>query len=321
MTEEFRPKFQNKIGLCFSCDDNYVKILAVALKSIVENSSSNNEYDIIVMHTDISESSFEILKQVCNKVNFSIRLYDVSEFLKNYDNNLFYLSFYYNISTYYRLFITDIFRNFERVIYFDADMIFTDDVAKLYDIDFDDNYLIASNDLYMHILIHYKLDDWEEYLKNTLRMNNPYNYVQAGVLIFNIKKCIENNLSKKLIERLQEIGKPRIVDQDVINSLLENKIKNMPNEWNLDLNIFDLIKRFGANKVSKTAKEKFYEAYKNVKIIHYAGQIKPWEHLFMPKSYEFWKYAIKTPALKEVVLEIFSKRTRKLELLFKIYWA
>ena len=156
-------------------------------------------------------------------------------------------------------------------------------------------------------------------------MKDPYNYIQAGVLIFNIKKCIENNLSQNLIERLREIGKPRIVDQDVINSLLEYKIKNMPNEWNLDLNIFDLIKRFGANKVSKLAKEKFYKAYKNVKVIHYAGGTKPWTNIFMPKSLTFWKYAVKTPCFWELVHVVISRpiktRIKKFNLLYLTYFA
>ena len=44
--EIIRPKKENSITVCFASDNNYIFYLAVAIKSLIENSNENNYYEI-----------------------------------------------------------------------------------------------------------------------------------------------------------------------------------------------------------------------------------------------------------------------------------
>lgn len=315
MQETIKPKFNNGAGICFTCDDKYVKILSVLLKSMVKNSSDNNTYDIIILHTDISDKSYEILKKICNKENFSIRLFNISEYMDSYNiNHSSYLSVNFHISVFYRLFIPDIFKDFDRIIYLDADMIIQDDIAKLYNIDFENNYLLAAKDLDIQMWIIRDVDDWKDYANNFLKLKNPLNYIQAGMLVFNIKKCYENSITQKCINKLKELKTPRFNDQDVLNCVLDGKIKFLSVNW--DFLAFHYTTKILSNIVS----DKYDYASKDIKIIHYGGP-KPWKSVFTRKSFFFWKYAIQTPVFKNIVFNTISAHFHDIKLLMRICWG
>ena len=48
---------ENIIPIFFAVDDEYIPFLAVALQSLIENSSKENEYVIKILYTNISEEN------------------------------------------------------------------------------------------------------------------------------------------------------------------------------------------------------------------------------------------------------------------------
>ena len=43
------------IPIFYACDDNFVKFTVVSIASMIENASTEHQYHIYVLHTDIKE--------------------------------------------------------------------------------------------------------------------------------------------------------------------------------------------------------------------------------------------------------------------------
>ncbi len=118
----------------------------------------------------------------------------------------------------------------------DSDIIIKDDIAKLYNVDLQDNYVAATRDFYVPILTELN-ETFGNYLIESLQLNNCKDYFQAGVMIFNIDLCIKNNIKNLLIRQLNEVKTPFIVDQDILNLVCLGKTKYLDGCWNFDINV------------------------------------------------------------------------------------
>ncbi|GHT42027.1 hypothetical protein AGMMS49921_06270 [Endomicrobiia bacterium] len=82
-----KPAFEiNNIPLVFVSDTDYSKIAAIAIQSIIENSSKVNDYDIFIVERKIwNEDKRLISNMILDLKNFSIRFIDMNYFLTNTD--------------------------------------------------------------------------------------------------------------------------------------------------------------------------------------------------------------------------------------------
>ena len=300
---ELYPKFNNSITICFSSDNNYAPYLAVAVYSLVHNSSNNNFYEIYIIADNISlENKSKILQMFNNNDNIIIKFINIYPYLKNIDKNIFHIDGHFTISTYYRFFIPRIFNNFNKILYLDSDIIILDDVEKLFNTK-TDKMMSACNDIEMIRCIfqeRYEKGFWTDYLSNKLKLDNPYLYFQAGVLLLDIQKIKKFNFEQRAIDKLKELVKPTYVDQCVLNSLCKGNINFLDLFWNVEWNI----PIYHNNIISKLPLKYYNQymiAYNNPKILHYAGYQKPWTHPHYAKSYIWWEYARKTPFYEEII--------------------
>ena len=96
---------EQEIPIFFSCDDNYVPYLTVAIHSLIENSNKENMYRIIILNTGISKENKRDIKSMMTE-NVKIDFEDISKQLKEINNELkIRLRDYYSMAIYYRLFI------------------------------------------------------------------------------------------------------------------------------------------------------------------------------------------------------------------------
>ena len=138
---------QKKVPVFYACDDNFVKYTMVSLHSMMENASKDRQYEIHILHTDISERMQKLLKEMSNE-NFTVQFDNVTDYLKSIRNKL-PLRDYYSKTTYFRLFIAEMFPEYEKAIYIDSDTIVLGDVAELYDYELGDSYVGACNEQVM----------------------------------------------------------------------------------------------------------------------------------------------------------------------------
>ena len=73
-----RNKPSRVIPIFFAVDNDYVPFLAVALQSMIENSSKKNTYVIKVLYTDITKENQAIIKKY-EQENFSIEFVDLNK--------------------------------------------------------------------------------------------------------------------------------------------------------------------------------------------------------------------------------------------------
>lgn len=60
---EIAPNFKkNNIPIILVCDDKYVPYTSILLTSLYENSSDNNNYDILLFQKDITDKNKEKIK-------------------------------------------------------------------------------------------------------------------------------------------------------------------------------------------------------------------------------------------------------------------
>ena len=132
--------------MVFAADNNYVPQLTTTIYSAIKNANSDRFYDVIVLQQDIAGDKQERMWRFFEQFpNMSLRFLNVKRELSGYDlstNNA-----HISIETYYRFLIQQLLPNYDKVLYLDSDIIIVGDIAKLYDIDLQDNLLGAVRDI------------------------------------------------------------------------------------------------------------------------------------------------------------------------------
>ena len=259
---------KNEIPVFFSSDDNYIPYLDVAIASLIDNASKEYTYRIIILNTGISHENIAKIKQN-ERAGFSIEFLDISTALahvRTYFKNVYHFS----IVTYYRLFISSLFPQYDKIVYLDCDLVVLGDISELYNTELGENIIAAVPDQNIK-----SVDAFKRYIEIAISVD-PDKYINAGVLLINLDAFRKNEIEKKLV-RLMTAFNFDLVDPDqaYINYLCKNKIHFLPNGWN------------------KIPTDIPCEGKKN--IVHYALYKKPWQYDDVVDGEYFWKYAKSSP--------------------------
>ena len=106
------------IPIFYACDDNFVKYTIVSLYSIIKNASKDRLYKVYILHTGITEGMMEKVYELKNE-NFDVEFTDVSDYLYSISDKL-PIRDYYSKTTYYRMFIAEMFPELDKAIYIDC---------------------------------------------------------------------------------------------------------------------------------------------------------------------------------------------------------
>lgn len=205
------------INILFSGNDKVVDGVITTLLSILKRSTLKEPLKVYVMTMDvshiketykpISDKQIEFIDQMVKEYNplHEVVKIDVTDlYMREFascPNEQCYCSPY----TLLRLF-SDLIDGFpDKLLYLDIDLLFNRDIHLLYDIDVSNVEYAAANDHYGKYLI------------------NPH-YINAGVLLFNLKMCKETGLFKKARE-LIKTKKLVFADQSaIIRSTTKKKL-------------------------------------------------------------------------------------------------
>ncbi len=292
------PAFsQNNIAMFCSTDDNYAAYCGVLLKSVIENGSPENNYDIVVLEEKLSAANkSKLISLAENHPNVSIRFYNVAHLM---GNKSFHLCAHFTIATYYRMFVASVFQNYSKIIYLDIDTIVLEDIAELYRTDMSDRLIAAVRDYGVMAKIKSGRYEPVEYFQEKIGVQDPFSeYFQAGVLVFNISEMKRRNIEEKLIKTAQE-NKFYYVDQDVLNKVCYGRVVFLDSAWNT---VTDAGRKRGMLPLIPA---KFYlqwqEDRKHPKIIHYCSNEKPWNAPYSDLTEYWWRYARMTSFYEEIL--------------------
>ena len=289
---------EKAVPICFSVNNNFLPFTGVMIQSIIDHANNKDNYDIIILCSNVEEKLKDKMLSIAKgKSNISIRFFDVDKFFeipKNLFTENVYTQTSYSHEIYYRLLIPTLMPDYEKVLYFDGDMIALTDVAELYySTELGDNLIASSRD-YAGLCHCYKEgDDRRDYRENVLGLSNVDNYILSGTLVINVSEFNKTYTGKELME-IAGSRKWRQHDQDILNVICENRILLIDGSW-------DYLQDFGwINYLPNWLKQEYLQTAKNVKIAHFAGQRKPWV-TNSQNSEKFWDICKRTPFFEDVI--------------------
>ena len=258
------------IPIAFSSSNQYAQHLCVAMTSILEN-NRQVYFKFFILHNNISEDSQAIiqsLKEVYFNCDISFITVDITRF-KHVDVSGSYLS----LETYYRLLLADILPDCKKILFLDSDLIVNGNIEPLFDTDISEYYFGGVEERCLY---------GTGYIEDVLKFTPEEIYINAGVLLCNLKKIRDEGVVDKFFTAIELLkGFTKYDDQDVINIVGKKKIKKIDCIYNFTpYHLYELYKRK-------------YDAV----IIHYTGKYKPWSLGECPNElrYLYFKYLEKSP--------------------------
>ena len=316
-TEKVKPIYNNSINIVMATDCNYVTYLGVTIQSIVDNSSLQNNYDIIILYSGIYDYQKRFLLSIVKeKENISLRFFNMDEFIRKYELNKFFTVNHISLSAYFRLFVGKIFHEYKKIIYLDCDLVVTTDIAKLGNLDIAGYPVAAALDISIHNSLPisgYDSERWKifkKYMADNLNFTTPQKYFNSGIMIIDIEKF--NDMDFEYLLDLAKRNNRFFHDQNVLNAAFEDNYFQLPQEWNFQWNI----KFHSTNDCYKTRLEtsevKLYDSYDIMPaIIHYTSHEKPWKNPYHSFANIWWKYARKTPFYEIILKDLISGTSKQ----------
>lgn len=274
----------SKLPIVFSFNEKFRLPAYVAISSLLSTAKPETAYQIYVVHDGLEPRTVDSFVSLVGKSNSSIDFVLLNTKLTA---DLPHSSKWPPI-VYARLFIPELFQEYQKVLYSDVDVIFTGGLEGIFNVDMGNSPIAAvPAEKKDSATTHQRLKTY----KNEL-------IFMSGLILFNINKCKSNSTYEKIERSIKEIGENQIkmFDLEVMNTmysdicrldlrycilenLLENEFMNSV-EYRFLSEVFD--------------RKKIEEAIKEKTIIHYAGlPVKVWNRMSPPDIY--MSYIKKSP--------------------------
>ena len=283
------------MNIVYIANEKFAVHLGVSLYSLYERNRYEKDIRVFIISTGIGEDSLGKLKSIAKRFGRDVEIIELKDTSKYFDIGLQDSTF--DISKMGRLLVGEILpEDVNRILYLDCDMVILHSIRELYNTELGENIIAAVEEPTVLERVRYEIGlDFEA------------SYVNAGLLLIDLKKWRENNLGEKTISYSKSIwDKSLFGEQDAINGVLRWKIKKLLPKYNFFSNYKyfsynSFIKVYGAS-LSYTKKD-LKEAKRRPVIIHFAGDERPWiAGSFNPykKAYDYFKK--KTP-FRDVPIE------------------
>ena len=285
-----------------STDDNYSLYAGVMISSLISHMAADENYRVFILNNGILPEHKYMLKCLEND-RVQINFVDVSPYLSNFDLSLFHTNHHFTLATYFRFFIPEIFKNCERILYLDADLIVCENIAPLYDADLAGKLLGVCRDVETIRQYHsfgYRFT--KEYADGILGLSVPDDYFQAGVMVMDIAGLRKFDFTEKCLQKLRQVVYPTYVDQDILNSVCQGKTVYFDEKWNLPWFLF-MDNNYILNQLDFKTAEKIGQCFKKPGIIHYCSGRKPWSNPEFRWAEIWWRYARQVPFYEEILFK------------------
>ena len=285
---------ENPVNIVLAADDNYVPYLGAMLYSLGFNAGATRPYDMVVLTDSISAANQEklIRMMAAFKKRISLRFLDMGSLVECFSGIRFYGHF--RVQTYYRLFMQELFPQWDKVLYLDSDMVVDADVAPLFDTDVAGVLLAAVRDADTAGIYNGFEPGRKAYMDQVLGLDDPYAYFQAGMLVCNLAEFRRRIRVGDMIDYACTHDL-LLFDQDVLNVFCQGAVRYVDARWNVmmdwqGIRITDIISR-----APEDLQLYYFEGRRHPAVIHFAGPEKPWKYPLSDMARYFWRYAEETP--------------------------
>ncbi|WP_027204154.1 glycosyltransferase family 8 protein [Butyrivibrio fibrisolvens] len=283
----------NKYTFVYMSDENFVLPTIVSIYSLTKHKRSNVKYEIHMILDAVPTSVHEIVEKISiNKVDIVVHDIDC-DYFSSIGRKGEWDSIYVSRTDMFKFELPNFLEDLDKVLYIDGDTIINHNIEPLFDVDIEDNYLAAVDDMGD---VHDDNGVSNSFKRIGIKDNHYFN---AGLMYLNLKKMREDNISKKLWEyRIH--GKNFFMSQDALNRVVLGKRAVLPYKYNFLTVVFDM---YSLEEINDSFCEK---CFKNIAecldeqiVLHMAGKMKPWEYNLPWITDLFLKYYNEVPFLSE----------------------
>lgn len=164
--------------------------------TVITNASKAFRYKAYILHVDIEPKMQEQIKTMCEEY-FEISFVNVKSYQDTVSDSL-PIRDYYSKTTYYRMFIAEMFPKYDKAVYIDSDTIVLGDMAELYHKDLKDCYVGAAHEQVM-----VQTEVYGDYAEHVLGIDRN-RYFNAGLLLLNCEAFRENKILEQFVTLLDE---------------------------------------------------------------------------------------------------------------------
>ena len=276
---------KNTIPVFYTITDNYTPYVGVSIQSLINHSDPKKDYTITVMVQDITDEHKKQLENLATD-NVHINIFHIDDKLLEPITNIkenYLRGQFFTLSIFYRLFIPELFPEYDKAVYLDADTIVNTDIADLYNLDIGDNMFASAPDLSIRFM-----PPLQKYISECQGILPTDKYINNGVILFDTKKFRDKKFVDRFIHLLTTYQVFTIdPDQSYMNEICEDQIYHLEKEWDAMPN------------------ENMAE-FENPKIVHYNLFYKPWHYEDVQYAKYFWDVAKNTPFYSELKKQLDS---------------
>lgn len=189
----------SNIPIVYITDDNYVMPTIVSITSLMENMEKS--HPVFVLGINLSEKNKDYFKVFKN-----IELLDLENKYKDLDLKHLYVS----KAALFKFDLAEIFKNYDKVLYLDSDILILRDFSKLLKTDIEKYYAAVVKDI-------------SAFLRgDAQKIGLGKNYFNSGMMLLNTKKMRQDNIKEKLIKTRLNSSSKKFMDQDTFNIVFKD---------------------------------------------------------------------------------------------------
>lgn len=259
-------------------DETYAPPCGVTMESLLRNTAEPQAVRFAIFGRDLHTQTKSRLRAIARNHGASTEFYttDAERFQ---DLPIIEVG---SLDTFTRLYAPEVFASYERVLYIDCDILVERDIGDLFTVDMDGAVAAA---------VPHGPTPFVPLFREQHGLPSNYPVCNAGVLLIDPRKWVAQDVAGRAVDWIKAQAKETLFfpDQDAINVILQNKIKALPPQWNMEaryyqewwMGITDWWKR---------------QAIGEQLILHYTGPQKPWKKwTFVPKQRTYRAYLSDTP--------------------------
>ncbi len=271
------------VPVFFTVDEAYAPYLSTALMSLIDHANAENEYEINIICHHLSRRSKRRLEKLNKgKEDFVHLIFtEMQETLEGISDRkeTRLKADCFTPTIYYRIFLPEMFPQYDKGIYLDSDLIVRADIAELFNVEMGKNILAACTDMSTQ-----SNELFCEYFDNAVGVPHD-KYFNSGVLVMNFRKMREEEFCEHFLYLLNKYDFDTVApDQDYLNALCNGRVKYLGFEWN-------------------TMPANGYMHIDEPKIVHYNLFFKPWHYDQTEYEEYYWDYAKHSAFIREIERE------------------
>lgn len=289
-----------QIALCI--DDNYVYPTAVLLQSLIEYRRPTTHYDVFVLvEGSFSDKSKDTLNALCGESSgLSLEFVTIKNDYSEADLVIGHIT----KATFFRLELPSLLPHCNKCLYLDSDTLVCDDLSELFNTRIDDKHIAG-----VLAFAYYRNRKAIEEKTAELQLNSLDNYINAGVLLLNLKRMREDNMEEVFKKHLPKGYSSQ--DQDILNAACFDSIELLPFKFN-SMTKYELLDDsfYESSYIQSLITENEWDEGRMApSIIHYADKRKPWNDLSTYYADRWWATVAQLP--RGLQIDIFNTYIQK----------